>query len=98
MQEFADFLRHHGFPLPLPCAVVSVAAQFVSGLLFLVGAFVRWAALLMVVNFVVAIATVHLSLPLHEALDPAAMLASAMSLLWSGAGRPSIDAWLDELE
>jgi putative oxidoreductase len=77
---------------------VSVAAQFVSGLLFLVGAFVRWAALLMVVNFVVAIATVHLSLPLREALDPAAMLASAMSLLWSGAGRPSIDAWLDELE
>jgi putative oxidoreductase len=93
LREFEAFLRQFGFPLPLLCAVVSVAAQFTSGLLFLAGALVRWAALVMVVNFVVAMAMVHWRLPFREALDPAAMLASALSLLYSGAGALSLDGW-----
>jgi putative oxidoreductase len=93
MREFEGFLRRHGFPFPLLCAMVSVGAQFTCGLLFLLGAFVRWAALVMVVNFVVAIVMVHLALPFREALDPAAMLASALSLAYSGAGALSVDAW-----
>lgn len=93
MQEFAGFLGGHGFPFPLASAVLSVAAQFLSGLLFLAGAFVRGAALVMIVNFLVAIGMVHLALPFREALDPAAMLASALCLLFSGAGRLSVDGW-----
>lgn len=93
MQEFEGFLRQFGFPFPLFCAVVSVAAQFLAGLLFLAGALVRWAAAAMVVNFVVAIVMVHLTLPFREALDPSAMLASALCLLFTGAGRFSVDAW-----
>jgi putative oxidoreductase len=93
MLEFEAYLRAHGFPLPLLCAVVSVAAQFLAGILFLVGALVRWAALIMVFNFVVAIVTVHLAEPFREALDPAAMLASALCLLFQGAGALSLDAW-----
>ena len=93
MQEFAAFLQSHGFPAPLLCAFVSVYAQFASGLLFLAGAFVRAAALVMVANFVVAIVGVNLALPFREALDPAAMLASALSLLFSGAGALSFDSW-----
>jgi putative oxidoreductase len=93
MLEFAEFLRAHGFPAPLPCAMVSVYAQFTAGLLFLAGAFVRPAALVMVVNFVVALLGVHLSLPFREALDPSAMLACALVLLFAGAGPWSVDAW-----
>lgn len=93
MEEFADFLHKNGFPFPLACAELSIAAQFLSGLSFLTGAFVRWAALAMILNFLVAIGMVHLALPFREALDPSAMLASAFCLLFSGAGRPSIDAW-----
>jgi putative oxidoreductase len=93
LREFEGFLRQFGFPLPLACAIVSVAAQFGAGLLFLAGAWVRWAALVMAVNFVVALVMVHTRLPFREALDPAAMLASALSLLYSGAGALSVDAW-----
>jgi putative oxidoreductase len=92
MREFEGFLRHHDFPLPLTSAIVSVGAQFVSGILFLAGALVRWAALVMVVNFLVALGTVHLTMPFGEALDPGAMLASALFLLFNGAGALSIDA------
>jgi putative oxidoreductase len=92
MLEFAAFLETQGFPWPIASAVVSVAAQFTAGLLFLAGAWVRWAALVMVANFVVALATVHTALPFREALDPAAMLASAVSLFFSGAGALSLDA------
>jgi uncharacterized membrane protein YphA (DoxX/SURF4 family) len=48
----------------------------------------------MVVNFVVAIVMVHTRAPFREALDPSAMLAGALFLLFHGAGVPSVDAWL----
>ncbi len=92
MREFAAFLRAHGFPFPLVSAVASVAAQFLAGILFLAGAFVRGAAFIMVINFVVAMVMVHLALPFREALDPSAMLASALFLLFHGAGGLSVDA------
>ena len=93
MLEFRDFLAQQGFPLPLVSAVVSVTAQFTAGILLLLGAWARLAALVMVINFVIAILMVHLELPFREALDPAAMLACSLFLLFNGAGRPSIDAW-----
>ncbi len=94
MQEFVGFLGQFGFPFPLVSAVVSVGAQFLAGLLFLAGALVRPAAAVMIVNFLVALVMVHTRLPFREALDPAAMLASALCLLFTGAGRLSIDDWL----
>jgi putative oxidoreductase len=93
MLEFEGFLRQYGFPLPLVSAVVSVACQFSAGILFILGAFVRPAAALMVLNFIVALVMVHRKLPFREALDPCAMLASSLFLLFNGAGRPSIDFW-----
>jgi putative oxidoreductase len=94
MLEFERFLRQFGFPLPVLSAHVSVYAQFVGGILILVGAFTRVAAALMIVNFIVALAMVHARLPFREALDPSAMLAGALFLLFHGAGVPSIDAWI----
>jgi putative oxidoreductase len=93
MLEFEQFLRQFGFPLPLASAVVSVACQFAAGILFIVGAFVRPAAAVMVFNFIVALVMVHRKLPFREALDPFAMLASSLFLLFNGAGRLSVDAW-----
>lgn len=91
MEEFERFLRQFGLPFPLLCAVLSAGAQFVAGLLFLAGALVRPAAAVMAVNFIVALVVVHPSLPFREALDPSAMLVSALCLLFTGAGRLSVD-------
>jgi putative oxidoreductase len=94
MEEFERFLGQFGFPLPAVAAPLSVYAQFAAGLLFLAGLFVRPAAAVMVVNFLVALAAVHTRTPFREALDPSAMLAASVSLLLTGAGAVSLDAWL----
>ena len=94
MHEFERFLAGHGFPVPLLAARVSAYAQFAAGLCFLLGVATRAAAAVMVINFVVAILMVHLALPFRNALEPSAMLASALFLLVHGAGPLSVDAWL----
>ena len=93
MEEFERFLTQFGFPLPALAAPVSVFAQFAAGICFLLGCCTRIAAAVMIVNFVVAIVMVHTRLPFRESLDPAAMLAASLSLLFTGAGPISIDAW-----
>lgn len=93
MLEFERFLQQFGFPLPQLSARVSVYAQLASGILILLGAFTRAVAAVMIVNFVVALVMVHTRLPFREALDPSAMLAGAVFLLFHGAGVPSVDAW-----
>ena len=93
MVEFERFLDANGFPLPAVAARVSVYAQFLGGILIAVGAFTRWAALVIAVNFVVAILGVHLALPFRTWLEPCAMLACALALVVGGAGRLSVDDW-----
>jgi putative oxidoreductase len=93
MTEFERFLAAHEFPWPDIAARVSVYAQFGCGLLLLAGAFTRWAALVMIIHFTVAIAGVHLDLPFRTLLEPCAMLAVAIALFIGGAGRVSVDHW-----
>jgi len=94
MLEFEGFLTQFGFPLVSLSARVSVYAQFTAGILLLLGLFTRLASAVMVANFLVALAMVHVRLPFREALDPAAMLASALFLFVHGAGPLSLDSRL----
>lgn len=91
MLEFRDFLATNGFPLPQASAYGSVYAQFICGLLILVGLLTRWAALVMVVNFIVALAMVHIGLPFNINMAPLLMLAGSVFLLFYGAGPLSLD-------
>lgn len=91
MEEFELFLADNGFPLPHIAAPLSCWADFICGGLIILGLATRWAAAVMVVNFLVAIAGVHLSLPMRTWLEPCAMLAGSLFLLLNGAGRPSVD-------
>lgn len=61
MLEFSDFLTSFGFPIPIVSAVVSVYAQFLCGRLFIVGYKVRIVAAIMVANFIIALAMVHIA-------------------------------------
>jgi putative oxidoreductase len=91
MVEFSHFLAAEGFPIPLASAVVSVAAQFACGLLYLIGWRVRWAAIVMLINFTFAL-LVHIGDP-HSVWFPAlVMWGGSLALLFSGAGAWSIDA------
>jgi len=60
MLEFKEFLTNHHFPLPLACAILSVYAQCLVGISWILGYQVKWSSLLMIFNFLLAIVVVHL--------------------------------------
>ena len=91
MEEFADFLAARGVPFPLFAAFLSAYAQFVCGILFVLGAFVRPAALVMVINFVAALFIAHRGDTYPRTFPALMMLSAALFLLLHGAGRPSVD-------
>ena len=92
MLEFRDFLGANGFPYPLFCAYLSAYAQFSCGLAIALGFATRAAAAVMAVNFVVALAMVHVRLPFSANIAPLAMLFGSLLLLLDGGGRFAFDA------
>ena len=94
MLEFRDFLAARGVPLPLLAAHLSAYAQFVCGILYVLGLFVRPAALVMVINFVAALVIAHLDTPLDAARLALCMLFSSLFLLFNGAGALSLDNYI----
>ncbi len=87
MIEFKNFLEHHGFPLPLLSAMISVYAQFLSGLMFIIGFQIRLAAALMIINFLAALSMVHLHDSFEEMTPALAMLFGSILFLFYGAGK-----------
>ena len=87
MLAFRDFLQLHEFPFPLVSAIVSVYAQLIAGIMILAGFRIRWAAALMIFNFLVAIFMVHSGQSFEAMTTPLAILFINVFLLLSGAGR-----------
>jgi putative oxidoreductase len=94
MIEFERFIARHGFPFAVAGAHVSAYGQFICGLLYILGAAVRPAALVMIINFLFALGIAHRGTPLNADMPPLAMLAVAFFLLFHGAGPLAVDAWL----
>lgn len=94
MLEFRDFLAQFGFPFPLFCAVLSVVGQFSGGLALALGLFTRFAGAIVAFNFVVAIVMVDAKQPYPGAFAALALVATGLCLMFTGAGRYSLDrAW-----
>jgi len=87
MVAFEQFLAANNFPIPIASAIVSVYAQFISGLMIVTGFQIRIAAFVMILNFLVALVMVHLH-DSFEGMTPAlAMLFCNVLLLFVGGGR-----------
>lgn len=93
MIEFRDFLEQHGVAYPLFAANISVYAQFICGLLYLFGLYIRVAALVMVVNFLAALYIAHIGTTFEQSFDALMMLFGSVFFLVAGAGKISIDDW-----
>lgn len=91
MEEFAGFLEARGVPLPLFSAFLSAYAQFICGILFILGAFVRHAAVVMIINFILALVIAHVGDSYPNMFPALMMLAAACFFLLNGAGKLSID-------
>lgn len=97
MLEFRNFLEAHHFALPLFCAILSVYAQLICGVLFIIGAFARIAAGVMIINFLLALLSIHLGDSYPQAFPALAMLAGSLLLLFNGAGSWSADSYRKKL-
>jgi putative oxidoreductase len=94
MREFVEFLRKSGFASPEILAPLSVYAQFFIGLGFVLGLFTRWAGVLCVINFVVAIVMVDRLGGMRGIFPSGALVAIGLYLATHGAGRFSVDSAL----
>lgn len=92
MEKFRDFVQQFGVPIPMVSAILSVYAQLFSGIMILIGWKIRIAALLMILNFLVAIIMVHWGQSFEQMTPPLAILFSSLLFLFYGAGRISIDS------
>ncbi|WP_326524439.1 DoxX family protein [Sphingomonas sp.] len=91
MAEFARFLAGHGFPLPHLMAPLSVGVQFVAGAALVLGIATRWAGLLVVANFVVALAMVDAALGVRGAWPSVSLVVLGLIFASFGAGRIALD-------
>lgn len=95
MGEFEAFLGQFGFPAPHLMAPLSVWAQFLVGLGFITGLLTRWAGILCVINFIVALVMVDAALGIRGAFPSACLIAVGVYLALQGAGRYSLDRLLE---
>lgn len=94
MQEFVTFLQKFGFPAPEVAARISVWAQLLVGLCFIAGFMTRWAGLVCVVNFAVAIAMVDRLAGIRPSFASACLVVIGLYLATHGPGRYSVDSHL----
>jgi putative oxidoreductase len=91
MIEFRDFLEQRGVIYPLFAAHLSVYAQFLCGILFILGWFIRPAAIVMMLNFVAALIIAHIGTTFQQSFDALTMLFGSLFFLIHGAGKYSVD-------
>ena len=98
MTEFEKFLTQFNFVMPHLMAPLSVYAQFICAILFILGLLTRWAGLVTTFNFIVAVWMVHW--PQEFSLWWPALILVFLGLLFAthGAGRYSVDARLERRE
>ncbi len=94
MREFVEFLTKFRFPAPELMARLSVWVQFFVGLSFITGILTRWAGILCMINFIVAIAMVDRFAGVRGAFASACLVAIGLYLATYGAGRFSLDSLL----
>ena len=96
MQEFVTFLDGFGFPVPHMMAPLSVWVQFVCGVALILGLLTRWAGLLLVANFVVAVWMVHWNEDLRGWWPAIILVFLGLHFAAAGSGRYGIDRWLGD--
>jgi len=89
MLQFRDFLQAFHFPFPLVCAVISVYAQLLAGIMIILGWKIRLAAFLMIINFSIAV-LVHRNDTFEQMTPALALLFCCVLFLFQGGGRYSL--------
>ena len=94
MQGINDWFQTQSIPFPLLSAYLSVYCQFVCGMLFIIGLFTRMAGFVMIINFICAIAFVHIGDTYTNTFPALVMFSGSLYVLFNGAGRMALDKYL----
>ena len=89
--EVETYFSELHLPFPLLGAWLSVYAQFICGILFIPGCWTRAAAIVMIINFAVAILAAHLNENIQQSFQAWILLAASLFFLFHGPGKLSID-------
>jgi len=96
LHGFAMVLQSLGMQFPLFMALLSAGAEFFGGLALLFGFYARWGALLITIDMIVAIATVHWPhgfFIMNQGYEyNVAILGMTLCILFAGPGRFSVKA------
>jgi putative oxidoreductase len=96
ISEVSSFFTALHLPVPMLSAWLSVYAQFFCGVLYIIGLWVRPAAIVMIINFVVAIVAAHLQDEIEKSFAAWVILAASILFLFNGAGKLSLDDALNK--
>jgi putative oxidoreductase len=91
ISEVEGFFTKLNLSAPLLSAYLSVYAQFICGLLFIIGLWFRPAAIVMIMNFTVAIIAAHLNDGVEKSFAAWVILATSCFFLFNGAGKVSVE-------
>ena len=91
MAEFARFLAAHDFPVPQLMAPLSVYAQLLVGIAFVLGLATRIAGLVCAFKFVVALVLVDAALGVRGAYPAASLVLFGLLFATVGPGRYALD-------
>ena len=93
-EQFVGMIGGMGFPAPALMAWLAALAEFAGGILLAIGLLTRPVAFIVVIHFLVIVLFVHRADPIADR-EPAIMfLMVALTLLFTGPGRFSVDAML----
>jgi putative oxidoreductase len=92
MDEFEKFLTRFGFPSVELLAPLCVWAQFLCGIAFVIGFLTRWAGLITVFVFVVAVYMVHWPQDFNGWWPALILVFLGILFATEGPGRYSVDA------
>ena len=94
MTEFVHFLEANNFASPALLAPLSAYAQFVCGILLVLGLLTRWAGLVVAFNFTVAVVMVHWTQDFRAWWPAIVLVFLGLHFASAGAGRWSLDAFI----
>ena len=95
MAEFVGFMTAFGFWQPEILAPFAIFWQVAAGIGLILGLFVRPLGLITAIQFVVAVAMVHLADPANLVWSAASLIFIGLYLAARGGGRYALDSLLD---
>jgi putative oxidoreductase len=91
-----EMLRGMGVPFPYFMGWLYILTEFLGSISIIIGFKVRWLAIALVINFIVALSLVHFNKTYMQSFEAIQMLAVSLFFLFNGSGKFSVDDFIQK--